>query len=52
MSTCRQSRALASSSTKPGLGIVHYQAAMADQIGHDWTNPQTFDEEDGSVVDW
>jgi galactonate dehydratase len=25
---------------------------MADKIGHDWTNPQTYDEEDGSVVDW
>jgi galactonate dehydratase len=37
---------------KPGLGIELDAAAMADKIGHDWTNPQTYDEEDGSVVDW
>ena len=37
---------------KPGLGIELDEAAMADKIGHDWTNPQTYDEEDGSVVDW
>ena len=37
---------------KPGLGIELDETAMADKIGHDWTNPQTYDEEDGSVVDW
>jgi galactonate dehydratase len=37
---------------KPGLGIELDDAALADKIGHDWTNPQTYDEEDGSVVDW
>jgi galactonate dehydratase len=37
---------------KPGLGIELDEVAMADKIGHDWTNPQTYDEEDGSVVDW
>ena len=26
---------------KPGLGIELDAAAMADKIGHDWTNPQT-----------
>ncbi len=26
--------------------------AMADKIGHDWRNPEAYDDEDGSVVDW
>ena len=38
--------------TGPGLGIELDEARMADKIGHDWRNPQTYDEEDGSVVDW
>lgn len=36
----------------PGLGIELDDEAMADKIGHDWRNPETYDEEDGSVVDW
>jgi galactonate dehydratase len=36
----------------PGLGIELDENAMADKIGHDWTNPQTYDADDGSVVDW
>ncbi|HUQ92693.1 MAG TPA: galactonate dehydratase [Bryobacteraceae bacterium] len=36
----------------PGLGIELDENAMADKIGHDWTNPQTYDDDDGSVVDW
>jgi galactonate dehydratase len=36
----------------PGLGIELDEAQMADKIGHDWRNPETYDEEDGSVVDW
>ncbi len=38
--------------TGPGLGIELDEAQMADKIGHDWRNPETYDEEDGSVVDW
>ncbi len=38
--------------TGPGLGIELDDNAMADKIGHDWTNPESYDEEDGSVVDW
>ena len=38
--------------TGPGLGIELDEAAMADKIGHDWTQPETYDEDDGSVVDW
>jgi len=38
--------------TAPGLGIELDENAMADKIGHDWRNPETYDEDDGSVVDW
>lgn len=36
----------------PGLGIELDENAMADKIGHDWTNQQSYDEDDGSVTDW
>lgn len=36
----------------PGLGIELDEEALADKIGHDWTNPETYDPRDGSVVDW
>jgi galactonate dehydratase len=36
----------------PGLGIELDEDQMADKIGHDWRNPETYDEDDGSVVDW
>jgi galactonate dehydratase len=36
----------------PGLGIELDEAAMADKIGHDWKNRETYDLDDGSVVDW
>ena len=38
--------------TGPGLGIELDENAMADKIGHDWRNPESYDAEDGSVVDW
>ena len=38
--------------TGPGLGIELDENAMADKIGHDWRNPETYDPDDGSVVDW
>jgi galactonate dehydratase len=38
--------------TGPGLGIELDDNAMADKLGHDWRNPETYDEADGSVVDW
>jgi hypothetical protein len=25
---------------------------MADELGHDWRNRETYDADDGSVVDW
>ncbi|MGK2861228.1 MAG: galactonate dehydratase [Chitinophagaceae bacterium] len=36
----------------PGLGIELDEAAIADKIGHDWKNPETYNHLDGSVVDW
>ncbi|MBC8876547.1 MAG: galactonate dehydratase [Planctomycetes bacterium] len=36
----------------PGLGVELDEDAMADKIGHAWENHQTYDEDDGSVVDW
>jgi galactonate dehydratase len=38
--------------TAPGLGIELDDEAMKDKIGHDWRNPETYDPDDGSVVDW
>lgn len=38
--------------TKPGLGVELDENAMADKIGHDWRNPETYDSFDGSVTDW
>ncbi len=37
---------------KPGLGIELDEDALADKIDHDWKNPETYDADDGSVVDW
>ncbi len=36
----------------PGLGIELDEDALEDKIGHDWRNPQSYDPDDGSVVDW
>ena len=38
--------------TGPGLGIELDDEAVAEKIDHDWRNPQTYDSDDGSVVDW
>ncbi len=38
--------------TGPGLGIELDENALADKIDHDWKNPETYDADDGSVVDW
>ena len=38
--------------TKPGLGVELDEEALADKLGHDWRNPETYDAFDGSVVDW
>lgn len=38
--------------TEPGLGIELDEDALADKIEHDWRNPETYDLDDNSVVDW
>lgn len=38
--------------TGPGLGIELDEAALADKIDHDWRNRETYDPNDGSVIDW
>ncbi len=38
--------------TDPGLGIELDDEALKDKIGHDWRNPEPYDPDDGSVVDW
>jgi galactonate dehydratase len=38
--------------TGPGLGIELDEDAVASKIGHEWKNPEEYDEDDGSVVDW
>ena len=36
----------------PGLGVELDEDALADKIGHDWTNARSHHPDDGSVVDW
>ncbi|MBT3265883.1 galactonate dehydratase [Candidatus Poribacteria bacterium] len=38
--------------TGPGLGIELDEDAMEDKIDHDWSNPESYLQDDGSVVDW
>ncbi len=38
--------------TAPGLGIELDENQLAGKIDHDWRNPETYDADDGSVVDW
>jgi galactonate dehydratase len=38
--------------TGPGLGIELDENAVANRIGHQWRNTESYDEDDGSVVDW
>jgi galactonate dehydratase len=38
--------------TGPGLGIELDEEALASKINHDWKNPESYDSDDGSVVDW
>ena len=36
----------------PGPGHRAGRGGPADKIGHDWRNHETYDPDDGSVVDW
>jgi galactonate dehydratase len=38
--------------TDPGLGIELDRDALEDKLDHDWRNPESYDADDGSVVDW
>jgi galactonate dehydratase len=38
--------------TGVGLGIELDEEAIAEKLGHDWRNPETYLDSDGSVVDW
>ena len=38
--------------TGPGLGIELDEDALEDQIDHDWRNPERYDPDDHSVIDW
>ena len=38
--------------TAPGLGVELDENALANKLGHDWKNPEAYDADDGSVVDW
>ncbi|MFO0809996.1 MAG: galactonate dehydratase [Gemmataceae bacterium] len=38
--------------TGPGLGIELDEDAVAQKVGHDWRSTESYDEDDGSVVDW
>ncbi len=36
----------------PGLGVELDEDALADKLGHHWKNRESYDADDGSVVDW
>jgi galactonate dehydratase len=36
----------------PGLGVELDEDALAGKLDHDWRNRETYDPDDGSVVDW
>jgi galactonate dehydratase len=38
--------------TGPGLGIELDEDGVGRQLGHTWRNRESYDEDDGSVVDW
>jgi len=38
--------------TEPGLGITLDDDAIKDKLGHEWRNPETYLDSDGSVTDW
>jgi galactonate dehydratase len=36
----------------PGLGVELDEEALADKIGHDWRNRESYDPDDGTAIDW
>jgi hypothetical protein len=43
---------LAGAAAALGWAALDDENAMADKIGHDWKNRESYDADDGSVVDW
>jgi len=37
-----------------GASIPNFlcRSTMADKIGHNWRNPESYDADDGAAVDW
>ncbi len=38
--------------TAPVLGIELDEDALADKIGHNWCNPESYHRDDGAVIGW
>ena len=38
--------------TGPGLGIELDEEALADKLGHDWRNHESYHPDDGAAIDW
>ena len=38
--------------TRPGLGVELDEAQIAEKLDHNWLNRETYDVNDGSVIDW
>jgi galactonate dehydratase len=38
--------------TAPGLGIELDEEALADKLGHDWRNLESYHPDDGAAIDW
>jgi galactonate dehydratase len=38
--------------TGAGLGIELDEQALADKLGHDWRNPESYHPDDGAAIDW
>jgi galactonate dehydratase len=38
--------------TKSGLGIELDEVALADKLGHDWRNHESYHPDDGTAIDW
>ena len=36
----------------PGLGVELDEDTLAEKLNHDWKSRETYDADDGSVVDW
>ena len=51
-SRSRCAKAISTSPPARGWASSWTKTRMADKIGHDWRNQESYDDDDGSVVDW